>query len=444
MIDWLLYATEIGICVAAAAWSADALGRIARYPVRFVWLSAAILSLAIPVGAPLLAPVSTEYVQPLDLAAFSFVQTSVLSVQQHVPTLSSTSVASLWALATILVALCFVFAFFRLRRVSRRWPATDFHGYRVRLAPGTGPMVLGVIRPEIILPRWVLNRSVDEQRLIVAHEVEHLAAGDQVLLGVACTVAALMPWNPACWFIVSRIRLAIEIDCDARVLKRGVSPRSYGSLLIDVAECSSPYLLGTTGLAGRASHLRLRILAMQSRSSTLPVMRVASAALIGIVSVLAACEARVPTASDVASMDASAAENGAARIGMADSSVVWTVNGTPSTAAAAKQIPADAIASIDIHKISGRPQIFIRTKHLEPTLLSNQGATPFIWQRKMLSGGEPLVFIDGAKANSAVMAKMDEARILKVEVLKGDEARKTYGGAGQYGVILVTTKPAGN
>jgi hypothetical protein len=183
---------------------------------------------------------------------------------------------------------------------------------------------------------------------------------------------------------------------------------------------------------------------MQSRSSTLPVMRVASAALIGIVSVLAACEARVPTASDVASMDASAAENGAARIGMADSSVVWTVNGTPSTAAAAKQIPADAIASIDIHKISGRPQIFIRTKHLEPTLLSNQGATPFIWQRKMLSGGEPLVFIDGAKANSAVMAKMDEARILKVEVLKGDEARKTYGGAGQYGVILVTTKPAGN
>ena len=304
-------------------------------------------------------------------------------------------------------------------------------------------MVLGVVRPEIILPRWVLNRSIDEQRLIVAHEVEHLAAGDQVLLGIACTLAALMPWNPACWFIVSRIRLAIEIDCDARVLKRGVSPRSYGSLLIDVAECSSPYLLGTTGLAGRASHLRLRILAMQSRSSTLPVLRVAAAALIAIVSVLAACEARVPTASDVANMDASAAEKGAAKIGMADSTVAWTVDGVPSTAEAAKQIPAEKLASIDIDKSNGKPRIFLRTKHLDSTLL-NKGLTPFVGQRKMASGAEPLVFIDGAKSNTAALAKLDQVRIVKMEVVKGENARKAYGDAGQNGVILVTTEAARN
>jgi hypothetical protein len=31
-------------------------------------------------------------------------------------------------------------------------------------------------------------------------------------------------------------RLAIEIDCDARVLRGGVSPHAYGSLLVEVAE----------------------------------------------------------------------------------------------------------------------------------------------------------------------------------------------------------------
>jgi TonB-dependent SusC/RagA subfamily outer membrane receptor len=42
------------------------------------------------------------------------------------------------------------------------------------------------------------------------------------------------------------------------------------------------------------------------------------------------------------------------------------------------------------------------------------------------------------------MEKLDQSRIQKVEVLKGDEARKTYGAAGKNGVILVTTKPVGS
>jgi bla regulator protein BlaR1 len=442
MTGWLLYAGEIGVCVAAAAWSANALARIAGYPARFVWLGAAILSFALPISIPLLAPVPAEHVQPRDLSSFSFVQTSVQSVQQRVPTLSFTSIVTLWGLATILVACCFAFAFIRLRRMSRHWPATDFHGHRVRVAPSTGPMLLGVIRPEIILPRWVLNRSIEEQQLIVAHEVEHRTAGDQILLSVACTLAALMPWNPACWFMASRIRLAIEIDCDARVLKRGVSPRSYGSLLIDVAECSSPYLPGATGLIGRASHLRLRILAMQSLPSTFPVLRVAAAAVFGLASILAACEARMPTANDVGRLDASAAEHAAARMGLGDSTVVWTVDDAPSTETAAKQIPADEIASIDIDKSEGRPHISVTTKHAAHTVLVNQGYGAFIQQRSV-SPGEPLVLIDGARSNAGAMAKLDQARIMKVEVLKGETARRAYGLAGENGVILVTTKPIG-
>jgi len=166
MTGWLLYAIEIGICVAVAGWSADALARIAGYPVRFVWLSAAFLSFALPIGVPLLAPVWAEHRSAAALSSFSFVQTTVLSVQQRVPTLSSTSIATLWGLGTILVALCFAFAFIRLHRMSRRWPATDFHGKRVRVAPSTGPMLLGVIRPDA---RFIVSSPT---RLVTADRLD--------------------------------------------------------------------------------------------------------------------------------------------------------------------------------------------------------------------------------------------------------------------------------
>ncbi|MGZ6640165.1 MAG: M56 family metallopeptidase, partial [Solirubrobacteraceae bacterium] len=74
------------------------------------------------------------------------------------------------------------------------------------------------------------------QRLVIAHEAEHVAARDTLVLGIACVVVAAMPWNPVVWYMLSRLRLAVELDCDARVLRAGAAPLSYGALLIDVAE----------------------------------------------------------------------------------------------------------------------------------------------------------------------------------------------------------------
>ena len=322
MIGWIVYAVQVGLCVSALAWSAEVVARLLARPRRFIWLGAAIFSTGLAVRAALVSPAAPAPVQSVGLPSLEIFQTSVLTAQQRVPPVPIGYIAGLWVLATLLVGFSFAATSWRLRRSSRGWPMTDLHGHRVRVAPSTGPLVLGLLRPEIVLPRWVLARPPDEQSVIVSHEVEHLNAGDQNLLAVGCLAAALMPWNPACWIMLARLRLAIEIDCDARVLRSGVSPRSYGSLLVDVAESSSPLLLGTMGLAARSSHLRSRILAMQSRRFNHPIMRGAAAALVGLVSFLAACESRMPTAVDIARMDAAAAERAAPTIGLTrDSSV---------------------------------------------------------------------------------------------------------------------------
>ena len=56
-----------------------------------------------------------------------------------------------------------------------------------------------------------------------------------MLIAAAAWAVALFPWNPALWLIVKRLRLAIEIDCDARVLAgRRSDVRDYGMLLLTV------------------------------------------------------------------------------------------------------------------------------------------------------------------------------------------------------------------
>jgi len=452
MIGWFVYAVQVGVCLAALAWAMDAVARLLRQPTRFIWLGAVMFSTSLAVRAAIVSPEAPATVQT-GIPAFDILQTSVITAQQRVPAVPGQYIAGLWVLATLLVGLSFAAAHWRLRRSSRSWPATDLQGHRVRIAPSTGPLVLGLFHPEIVVPRWVLTRPPAEQNVILTHEIEHLNAGDQNLLAIGCLAAALMPWNPACWIMVARLRLAIEIDCDARVLRGGVSPRSYGSLLVDVAESSSPFPLGTMGLAARSSHLHSRILAMQSHRFNHPILRGAAAALVGLVSLLAACESRLPTAADIARMDAASVERATPTIGlMQDSSVAWVVDGVTSTSVAAKRIPADSILSVQVSKANGQGEVRILTKRSQSAggdmLLSKRvsdvpaepgAATGDKLLRKQV-GPEPLVIIDGMPSTTAALGKMSPDRIASVQVVKSQAALDQYGESGRNGVILVTTK----
>ena len=79
--------------------------------------------------------------------------------------------------------------------------------------------------------RWLLRRAPDEQRIVLAHEAEHVRARDPLLLAAGCAGVALLPWHPVSWWLLARLRLAVELDCDRRVLRRGVAPRVLEKIL---------------------------------------------------------------------------------------------------------------------------------------------------------------------------------------------------------------------
>jgi BlaR1 peptidase M56 len=120
----------------------------------------------------------------------------------------------------------------RLRRFLRKCPREIIDGHEVWVTPDQGPAVMGCIAPRVLLPRWALELPEAARQLILAHEVEHIASRDACLLLAGVLMVGVAPWNPFLWWQLRRLRLAIEVDCDARLLANNANVRDYGEVLL--------------------------------------------------------------------------------------------------------------------------------------------------------------------------------------------------------------------
>jgi bla regulator protein blaR1 len=162
--------------------------------------------------------------------------------------------------ATLLLALAISSGLLAYRK--RGWPTRRLFGIEVHVASEAGPAVIGLLRPRIVLPQWLMQAPTQQQALVMAHEASHLTARDPQLLGLALLVLVAMPWNLPLWWQLRRLRHAIEVDCDARVLAAGHDPQQYCAALIDVGARHSGLAGGAVAMAQSRSFLeqRLRIL----------------------------------------------------------------------------------------------------------------------------------------------------------------------------------------
>lgn len=99
--------------------------------------------------------------------------------------------------------------------------------------------------------------------MILRHEDEHRLARDPALLSAGLVAAILMPWNAALWWGFSRLRHAVETDCDRRVLTRQApSASSYARLLLHVGTRPGSRIPLGAGFGERHSSLEHRIRAL--------------------------------------------------------------------------------------------------------------------------------------------------------------------------------------
>ncbi len=273
---------------------------------------------------------------------------------------------AMWAAASLAVLAAFVAAYRRLVRRIGRGEVRTVAGVPVTIADDVGPLVAGVFAPRIVLPRWLLDRAAGEQALVVAHEQAHVTARDPQLLLCGALGLALLPWNPFSWWFLSRLRLAIELDCDRRLLRGGASAVHYGRLLIDLSTAAPRLPLAAPAFSHHATHLERRIRAMTSRIPLHRRARGLAFTALSAVALLAACESKLPSAAEVDAMDVAALERYAPTLTAAPGGTRYVVDGRPASEAQVRALPSQRIASLEIRRGAGTTSrdntLFITTR----------------------------------------------------------------------------------
>ena len=479
--EWIVYVLIVGGLFACAAAATDDILRRAAMPARWVWVAALLATTIFSVmsvrrAAPTYNPsiAATMRVSALRVSAsrgglletIAHVRTWIGEVAGRIVGAAhyglagtvqlSLVVAWIAASAALLVLLFLVHR--GMDRERRHWPLAQLFDVSVRITPSEGPAVVGITRPEIVVPRWLLARTADEQRLVVVHEREHIVARDHLLLFGGLVIAAFFPWHPAVWWVVSRLRLAIELDCDARVLHRGVQARPYGSLLIDIAGQCAGHRVGALALADRPSHLERRLLAMKHTKPRFTLVRSGTLGALAALSILVACEAKLPTSAEVEKMDVAGAEKAVMQAKVLDEAgaknVVYKVDGVVVSADKAHALSAKRIATVHVIKgtlMNTKDSGSVYTTVNVTTGDSQENAVPMsmtsdkmklstehgtLTGKKAFTG---LLYVDGTLQPSSSLATLSPSDIASVEIIKGAAAGNGDSTAGN-GIIRITTK----
>lgn len=500
ILGWMIYALIVSGLATGAALAAERALRLYGRPGRWAWAGALAVSVGLPAAAWLL-PAGGAAGAGAAGSAGGVLALPILAAGGEAAwaALTAGSRASSWApgLDALLLGLwggsaaaTLAYALrsaVRLREERRGWSPGTVDGVPVLLSEGRGPAVVGLLRGRVVLPRWIDELGAEVRRAVLLHEREHLRAGDHRLFALAAAGPLLLPWNPFLWWGLRRLRLAMECDCDARVLSRGVAPGTYGRSLLQVGARLSGVAWGVAGFAEPKTFLERRVETMTERRSKWRGPKAIGAAAAAVGLFFLACEA-VPPVEPQATIEAVEAADDAEgapsfipydtpprlqnasevqealRTGYPVSLKEQGVGGT-----VVLWLHVDETGRLDdarVKETSGHAELdeaalsVARTMAFSPA--ENEGTPTDVWVAQSITfepeqsaadlltslqrppGERPLVLVDGEVQDepAGVLERMSSEEIASIEVVKGEAARERFGDRGAHGVIVVRTKAA--
>ena len=293
MIGWVLYAIAVGAVLSVAGSLLDRGLRLEGRGARWSWLLAMAGS-ALFLLSPWLGTHPGDAALPLASTGRSL--GTWHSQLDRVLLL-------VWISTTLVLLLRLLVARQSLKRESRAWRSVDVEGTAVLISDDVGPGVTMSGRPRIVLPAWTSELQPAARALLIDHEREHIRAHDHWCLAAGLGILLLFPINPFLWWQFERLKLAIEMDCDARVLSGRQDVRKYAALLLDVGQRSRAGRLVFAAFAAPPHAIERRIRMMLDPK---PAARwLAALCAVGAVAgVMLACQTPEPAAPDVAVREA--------------------------------------------------------------------------------------------------------------------------------------------
>ena len=311
MTLWMLWATAVTALLGLAALLGERTLRVGGRQGRWVWIAAITGAMALQVWS-FLRPVRPgspgigadgflgDALGGLPVFLVEGIEVAAVSAPALLERLEPFVLVA-WLGTSLVLLAGLVGGVLRLRHAANRWATGRIAGLEVLVSENFGPALVGVWSPRIVVPRWALSLTPEALRMACLHEAEHRAARDTWLLFGGALLVTITPWNAALWWQVIRLRQAIEVDCDRRVLNTGVSKSSYGALLLEFGAHPRGVSASVAALAHPTSLLERRLTMMMTDVKRAGPIR--TAGLLSAVALLgfAACEAPPPTATQPSS-----------------------------------------------------------------------------------------------------------------------------------------------
>jgi beta-lactamase regulating signal transducer with metallopeptidase domain len=290
----MMYAAIVSVLFGLAGVALEHGLRHARRPGRWVWVVVMVGSIVVPI----VTRSEPEPLAPSNAAASAGWDNSLLP-RISLPRTSDLEALDaplivLWFSGSLVVATILLMTQLRMRRETADCLEQTVHGVAVRRTRSFGPAVIGCVKSVVVLPAWVDGLDAEWRRLMVLHEQQHVRAGDSRLLTAAVVVTALQPWNLALWWQLRRLRQAIELDCDQRVLNAGIDIRTYSELLIEISRRRMPAWFPAVALSNVRTFLARRITIMADHLTPTRHVKALVAAAAGTVLIALGCHAPSP------------------------------------------------------------------------------------------------------------------------------------------------------
>ncbi len=127
------------------------------------------------------------------------------------------------------------------------------------------PFTCGFLRPALVLPHSADTWTDERLRIVLLHELAHVARRDCLVQAVSHAACALYWFHPLAWLAARRLRAERERACDDLVLQAGTRGATYAEHLLEIARAAvrrSPRLAGAALAMARPSELEGRLLAI--------------------------------------------------------------------------------------------------------------------------------------------------------------------------------------
>ncbi len=151
------------------------------------------------------------------------------------------------------------------------------------------PLVVGALRPLLVLPEDIGRQSNAHVRHVLLHELTHIHRGDLLVIALLNVLRAVYWFNPFTWLCFKLVRADMETACDARVISRiGVQARTdyISTVLRFTKQGTARRLTAAMGMADGRMTMEKRIRGMFRQTRT--GLRARAAALMLVLLMLAA------------------------------------------------------------------------------------------------------------------------------------------------------------